>query len=139
MNAAVNMRALQKSTVIERILLYFAFRTSRNEELKATIRSRFEHLIEQQTESEGTYSETLSVQTVSKLVYSELSAIELDKVVRAIDLDGDGEISYDEFQTAMLASTAQQDTEMLEHAFKQLDIDGDGYLDHYELTRMVSD
>ena len=136
---ADNMRAFQKSTVVERILLYFASRTSRNEELKATIRSRFEHLIEQQTESEGTYSDNLSVRTVSKLVYSELSAIELDKVVRAIDLDGDGEISYDEFQSAMLASMAQQDTEMLEHAFKQLDIDGDGFLDHYELTRMVSD
>ena len=39
----------------------------------------------------------------------------------------------------MLASMAEQDSEMLEHAFKQLDIDGDGYLDHFELTKMVSD
>ena len=45
-SVAANLEALQKSTVIEKIMLYFTSRMSRNAELKATIRSQFEFLLQ---------------------------------------------------------------------------------------------
>ena len=51
-----------------------------------------------------------------------------------MDLDGDSQISFDEFQSAMLASMGQQDSEMLETAFNSLDANNDGFVDFYELS-----
>ena len=41
------MRAFATATVVEKIMMYFASRTVRNQELKSRIRKQFDELVEQ--------------------------------------------------------------------------------------------
>ena len=54
-----------------------------------------------------------------------------------IDKDGDGVISFDEFQSAIQDATNKKDNEMLESAFNKLDINGDGSLDFNEIAAVL--
>ena len=45
--AATGMRAFSQTSVLEKIMMYFATRTVRNQDMKSRIRKQFEAMLEQ--------------------------------------------------------------------------------------------
>ena len=58
---------------------------------------------------------------------------ESQKILAKMDSDCDARVSYDEFQTAMIASHAEQDDATLRAAFRRLDANSDEFLTKQEI------
>ena len=63
---------------------------------------------------------------------------EIDKIFVEADLDGSGELSYNEFIVAAIGRNKVLDRHKLEEVFKTIDIDGNEFIDKQELTIMLS-
>ena len=67
--------------------------------------------------------------TVFKALGIAASDEEIKQVIRQMDLDGDGEISYEEFARVMGAQFSKKNSsEEIKAAFNYFDKDGDGYI-----------
>ena len=62
--------------------------------------------------------------------------IERNKIFEHLDLDGSGEISYDEFLSAMIDTKKVITEDKLERAFKIFDKDGNGRLSVEEIKEV---
>ena len=63
---------------------------------------------------------------------------EIDKIIAEADLDGSGELSYNEFILAAIGRKKVLEREKLEEVFKSMDIDGNGFIDKEELRTVLS-
>lgn len=64
---------------------------------------------------------------------------EIQTLIKLMDTDGNGEVSYNEFKDVMAKSyfPRQCKREQLEAAFKKYDIDGNGFLTVDEIQRVM--
>ena len=62
---------------------------------------------------------------------------EQQKILAKIDTDSDARVSYDEFQSAMIASHGEQDEASLRAAFRRLDANGDEFLTKQEIFASI--
>ena len=70
-------------------------------------------------------------------LYGENEGKEIcDKIFQRLDLDGSGEISYDEFLSAMIDGKKVLTEDRLEKAFKMFDKDGNGLLSIGEIIEV---
>ena len=70
-------------------------------------------------------------------LYGEIEGKEIcDKIFERLDLDGSGEISYDEFLSAMIDGKKVLTEDRLEKAFKMFDKDGNGLLSIAEIVEV---
>ena len=70
-------------------------------------------------------------------LYGEIEGKEIcDKIFERLDLDGSGEISYDEFLSAMIDGKKVLTEDRLEKAFKMFDKDGNGLLSIGEIVEV---
>ena len=70
-------------------------------------------------------------------LYGEYEGKEIcDKIFERLDLDGSGEISYDEFLSAMIDGKKVLTEDRLEKAFKMFDKDGNGLLSIAEIVEV---
>ena len=70
-------------------------------------------------------------------LYGEIEGKEIcDKIFERLDLDGSGEISYDEFLSAMIDGKKVLTKDRLEKAFKMFDKDGNGLLSIPEIIEV---
>ena len=79
----------------------------------------------------------LRYRSIRKLLEQGCSKIEQDRILKSIDQDNDGYISYQEFVDAIGASYSNRDDKMLESAFRKLDANDDGYLNVIELGQVL--
>ena len=63
---------------------------------------------------------------------------ELDKMIAEVDLDGPGEISYEEFTLAAIGKQRLMERKRLEEVFRSLDIDHNGTIEIEELRAVLS-
>eukprot|EP01125_Pyxidicula_operculata_P003495 TRINITY_DN1442_c0_g1_i1.p1 TRINITY_DN1442_c0_g1~~TRINITY_DN1442_c0_g1_i1.p1 ORF type:complete len:149 (-),score=39.15 TRINITY_DN1442_c0_g1_i1:408-854(-) len=61
---------------------------------------------------------------------------DVEMMMKKVDQDGNGEISFDEF-VVLMASTRQSPDDELRQAFKVFDIDGNGTIDKDELKQVM--
>ena len=73
-----------------------------------------------------------------KLNASEAASAELDAIMAAIDLDGSGELDYEEFIAATLARSKRQSEVAVHAAFDYFDKDGDGSITAEEFEEAFS-
>jgi hypothetical protein len=62
----------------------------------------------------------------------------LDYLMAAIDLNGDGQVSYHEWLVFLMNCRLSAKDERLHHAFRRLDKDGDGKITLTELSQVLS-
>jgi len=68
---------------------------------------------------------------------------EISEMIEAVDLDGDGQINFEEYKelNAMMNYSDVEDSDEEisddEEMFKKYDIDGDGFITHDELKKFV--
>ena len=132
------IKAFSQASVLEQVMIGFVASHSQSQTQISRIRAQFDDLLKQQEdESIGQFTNGLKFGTVRSLLSEFCSKMEQDRILDVIDVDGDGMISFEEFQTAMVSSYSKKDTEMLESAFNKLDKNGDGFLDSNELAMVL--
>ena len=96
-------------------------------------------LLAKQNEESGTgiYEDQLRFSTVRELLLEITTAGESQKILAKIDSDCDARVSFDEFQTAMIASQGEQDDATLRAAFRRLDANGDKFLTKQEILASI--
>jgi len=62
---------------------------------------------------------------------------EIERILRAIDTDKNGAISYTEFVAATLNNSTLNDLQRIQTTFEIMDRDGNGYIDESELAEMI--
>ena len=70
-------------------------------------------------------------------IYGELAEDEVDKIMRAADIDGSGEIDYSEWLVATVNKKNLISDEKLTTAFKFFDKDGSGSISIDELKEVL--
>jgi calcium-dependent protein kinase len=83
--------------------------------------------------NEGTISST-DLRTV--LAGASLHPVTADKVIHALDRDGDGSISWTEFTAASICVSVTKNPELISTAFAFFDTNGDGAIDAKELSKV---
>ena len=61
-----------------------------------------------------------------------------DRIIAEVDLDGSGEISYNEFTVAVLEKENVVERKRLEEVFKTIDVNHNGLIDSEELRDSLS-
>ena len=77
---------------------------------------------------------------VMRALNVELDDKEIHSLIKLMDADGNGEVSYDEFKAVMAKNyfPRQCRKDQLEAAFKRYDSDGNGYLTADEIQRVMA-
>ena len=91
------------------------------------------------TDSSGTLSAKEIKEGFQMIFGAEVNDIdaEVERIMKAVDLDGSGEIEYSEFVAATLNRQQLLSKERLEMAFKAFDLDGSGTITAYELKQVL--
>lgn len=90
------------------------------------------------TDSSGTLSREEIINGFMALNKNGLASAEhdADRIMRQVDIDGSGDISYSEFVLATINLEQLLSTERIEAAFNAFDHDGNGYISKEELKKV---
>ena len=97
-------------------------------------RDQYDYLLRKQNDQSGEFHETqLKFKSVRELLEQTTGAAEMQNVLLKLDTNYDAKISFEEFQTAMVASQAEQDDAVLKSSFRRLDLNGDHFVTYDEI------
>ncbi|XP_076098159.1 calmodulin-alpha-like isoform X1 [Mytilus galloprovincialis] len=89
-------------------------------------------------DGDGTIT-TKELGTVMRSLGQNPSSQELEDMVNEVDVDGNGEIDFEEFVMMMAKKVQDADTEKeLKEAFSVFDQDGDGFINTKELKQVMA-
>lgn len=75
------------------------------------------------------------VQHAIKLWGHRIPAAEVETIMAAADVDGDGEIDYNEFVAATMNISQLEKEDLIWRAFTEFDTDGSGWISFEELEK----
>jgi calcium-dependent protein kinase len=79
---------------------------------------------------------TLSTDNLRNVLSSDLEPILVDKILHALDRDGDDQISWTEFIAAAICNKVRKNAQLIDAAFAFFDTNGDGVVDSEELSKV---
>ena len=104
---------------------------AQNQEQLRKIREQYQYLLRKQNEANdqgAPYEDELKFDSVRELLKDTTSPNEMNVIVRKIDTDFNGRVSFEEFSAAFASQMGEQDEAILRSAFLRLDVNGDKYL-----------
>ena len=69
----------------------------------------------------------------------EKAASEVAELVKSMDMDGNGELDYEEFIAATLSTAKMENEDNLARAFAYFDKDNSGYISRSEVQKVITD